>query len=360
MNTLSYFIPWLVSNKDEEYSWLWRVLMTKPIIFILSVDTEEEWNWAGPFPNENFSVENVNEIPAFQTFCQELGIKPTYFVDYAVANNQAAANTLKQLNKEHCEIGAHLHPWANPPFYNETSEASSHVVNLPIEHVEEKLKMLKQEIVTKIGQQPKSFRTGRWGINGEILQLLKNEDITVDSSIYPLFCNDYFSCENAPTFPYWPDFDDTNKIGKQNKVFEIPVTAGFNRTNYRLWQNLHKTFAKRPFTWLRVNGILWQTNVLRKLYLSPELCTAKDMTTLVDTSIKKGQTVLHMYLHSSSLIENVTGLSSQANARESICKKIGEVIKHIQNKYDDISFCTISEASQCIQSNTFTAKNDEK
>lgn len=323
-------------------------LMSKPIIFILSVDTEEEWNWAGPFPNENFSVENVNEIPAFQSFCQELGIKPTYFVDYAVANNPLASSTLKQLNKNNCEIGAHLHPWANPPFYNETSEESSHVVNLPIEHVKEKLQMLKQEIITKIGQEPKSFRTGRWGISGEILQLLQDEGINVDSSIYPFFYNDYFSCENALTTPYWPSYHDTNAKGEQNQIFEIPVTVGFNRSSSHLWQKLHKKFEKPPFTWFRINGILWHTNILRKLYLSPELCSVKDMIALADKNINDGNTVLHMYLHSSSLIENVTGLSSQANARESMCNRIDSVIKHLTSKYENIRFCTISEAKQSI------------
>jgi hypothetical protein len=334
--------------------------MDKPLIFILSVDTEEEWNWAGPFPNNNFSVENINEIPAFQAFCQELKVKPTYFVDYAVADNAIAANTLKQLNKNNCEIGAHLHPWANPPFYNETNERLSHVVNLPIEHVKEKLRTLTQKITEEIGPQPKSFRTGRWGINGDILQLLQNEGITVDSSIYPLFHNDYFSCEKAPTFPYWPRYDETNKIGEQKNILEIPVTVGFNRRHYSLCQKLHKTFEKPPFTWMRINGIMWQTNILRKLYLSPELCSAKDMITLIETSIKKGQTVLHMYLHSSSLIENITGLSSQANARESICQRINTVVKHLTDKYEHINFCTISETKDFIQTHPALNLHSEK
>jgi len=326
--------------------------MNKPIIFILSIDTEEEWDWSGAFPSKNFSVNNINEIPAFQTFCQELGIKPTYFVDYAVANNPQAATTLKELNKNYCEIGAHLHPWANPPFYNETNEESSHVVNLPIEQVKEKLQALNCEIAKNIGQQPKSFRTGRWGINGDILHLLKNEKITVDSSVYPLFCNDYFSCEKAPTHPYWPSYDDTSSIGSQNDIFEIPVTSGFNRSNYSFWQKMHKTFEKPPFTWMRINGILWQTSILRKLYLSPELCSAKDMITLAETSLKKGQNVLHMYLHSSSLIENVTGLSNEINARESICQKINLVIKHLTKKHKNIRFCTISEAKTILVKTT--------
>lgn len=321
------------------------------VIFILSVDTEEEWDWSGPFPNENFSVANINEIPAFHAFCHEFSIKPTYFVDYAVANNPYAAQIMKNLNPKTCEIGAHLHPWANPPFYDETSEAASHVVNLPIEHVKEKLKALTQKIIENINACPTAFRTGRWGINGDILKLLQNEGFKTDSSVYPLYHNDFFSCENASPLPYWPDLTDTNIEGTQNKIYEIPVTVGFNRTHYTCWQKLHKLFLKAPFTWLRVNGILWQTHILRKLYLSPELCTARDMNTLVKVGLKKEQKVFHMYLHSSSLIENITGLSDEINARENICKRIQHVVENLQ-KTHRIKFCTISEARKLFVNNS--------
>ena len=332
----------------------------KDIIFILSIDTEEEWDWSGDFPHENFSVENIHEIPAFQLFCQEVGIKPTYFVDYAVANNPIAANTLSQLNSDFCEIGSHLHPWVNPPFFNDTSEKATHVVNLPIEQVQQKLLLLNQKIIETLGHTPKSFRTGRWGINGDILNLLHQENFSVDSSIYPFYSNNYFSCENAPIFPYWPDSLNTNKQTDKNKqpILEIPVTVGFNRTSYYLGQKIHKFFEKRPFTWLRLNGLLWHSKILRKLYLSPELCTAKDMITLIETCIKKDQTILHMYLHSSSLIENVTGLTSYSNARETISHKISTVIAYLKNNHS-VTFCTISEASKLIQKRSSQHKGIE-
>lgn len=318
----------------------------KSITFILSVDTEEEWDWSGPFPNKDFSVRNVYEIPAFQMFCQELGIKPTYLVDYAVADNKNGANILKNLNKEYCEIGAHLHPWANPPFYNETSEFSSHVINLPLEHVEEKFKALVSVIEQNIGCSPSSFRTGRWGISGDVLKLVNQNGITTDSSIYPLYNNDYFSCESAPSQHYWPDFNNTNlPSASQKDIFEIPVTCGFNRTNYRLAQSVHKRLEAAPFTWLRANGILWHSFLLRKLYLSPELCSASDMKRLINTSLKRGETVFHMYLHSSSLIEQVTGLNNEVHARENICQRIAQVIEHLQ-KIADIDFCTLSQARE--------------
>lgn len=323
----------------------------KSVTFILSVDTEEEWDWSGPFPNQNFCVDNVNEIPAFQNYCQELGIKPTYLVDYAVADDKNGASILKKLNKAHCEIGAHLHPWANPPFFDETSEESSHVIHLPIKHVEAKLVALKEIIETNIGCTPLSFRTGRWGISGPVLTLLSKYGFKTDSSIYPLYQNEYFSCEKAPHHQYWPDLTNTNNIGQQRDIFEMPVTCGFNRTPFNLAQPLHKLMEKVPFRWLRINGILWHSRLLQKIYLSPELCTSRDMKRLIDTCLKRGQTVFHMYLHSSSLIEDVTGLHNDHNARETICQRIAEVSTYLQSKAD-VTFKTLSEASEDLTRET--------
>ncbi|PTB98586.1 WalW protein, partial [Marinobacter sp. Z-F4-2] len=38
----------------------------RKVYFVLSVDTEEEWDWDGPFPNKVISVENVDHLPVFQ------------------------------------------------------------------------------------------------------------------------------------------------------------------------------------------------------------------------------------------------------------------------------------------------------
>jgi len=320
--------------------------MSKPkSLFILTVDTEEEWDWSGPFPNSNFSVRNADELPAFQNFCQELGVKPTYLVDYAIANDDNAAEILKSFDKSKCEIGAHLHPWANPPFHNETSESSSHVINLPIRYVKEKLDSLMAVIEEKIGVRAKSFRTGRWGINGDVMTLLKDVGIDTDSSVYPLYRNDYFSCENAIRQPYWPSFEDTNKAGQQQDVYEIPVTCGFNRSSTKLAQKFHSLMELRPFCWLRINGLFWHTFLLRKIYLSPELSSSSDMIRLTKTRLKKGQMVFHMYLHSSSLVQQVTGLNDEPNAREHLCQRIADVTKFLASK-TDIEYCTLSEAKQ--------------
>ena len=67
------------------------------------------------------------------------------------------------------------------------------------------------------------------------------------------------------------------------------------------------------------------------------------MIRLINIGLKKQETVFHMFLHSSSLIDNTTGLNNEANARENICKRIAAVISHLK-EHANIDFCTLSQA----------------
>ena len=319
------------------------------VLFVLTIDTEEEWQWDGEFPQEDCSVENVQELPAFQQFCESLDIRPTYFVDYAVARNEYASATLRNFASHNkAEIGAHLHPWCNPPYFGKTTEVESHVINLPFEQVEQKLDALNSILVEKIGVRPVSFRSGRWGINGPTLELLASRGYRVDSSVYPYYKNEFFSCIGAPEKPYWPSFDNSLSTGNQRDILEIPVTAGFNIKNFHLGERIHNGLSQPPFNWIKSVGLLWHSKLLRKIYLSPELTQTQDMLTLVNQSLEKKQPVIHMYLHSSSLIDGATGLLDVENAFYRICHRIESVVSYIQQKAN-VTFCTISEARVLLE-----------
>ena len=64
-----------------------------------------------------------------------LGLVPTYVIDYPVATQperlRAAAGDLGTSGR--CTIGAHLHPWVNPPFNEAVTAANSFTCNLPVE-----------------------------------------------------------------------------------------------------------------------------------------------------------------------------------------------------------------------------------
>lgn len=323
---------------------------SKPdVIFILSIDTEEEWDWTGPFPKNNCSVENIQKLPDFQAFCETLNIRPTYFVDYAVADNINAVNALKSfIDKNRCEIGAHLHPWCNPPYFGESGEKESHVINLPISQVEEKLDALIEILIKKLNIIPNSFRTGRWGIDGKILQLLVKKGFQVDSSMYPLYKNKYFNNEKVRLEPYWPDYNNPIDQGAQRNIVELPVTAGFNRSNYSTMLNIYNFVSLPLFNPMHLVGILWHTRLLRKLYLSPETTSGIDMKPLIDSSLINQIPVIHMYLHSSSLIDDATGFKQQQYTYDIICDNIMHAVDYTRN-IANIKFCTISEAASILK-----------
>lgn len=325
-------------------------------LFVLSIDTEEEWHWDDTtFPQDNCQVHNIQRIPEFQSFCESLKIRPTYFVDYAVAENQEAVSAMQQARaRNQCEIGAHLHPWCNPPYFGVTGEAQSHVVNLPKAQIEAKLDSLISLLNSQFNVQPVSFRTGRWGIDSKVLKLLASRGFRVDSSVYPYYRNEYFSCEGAPQSPYWPDFSNPLHSGNQRQIMEIPVTAGFNRSDYDLGEKIHRIGETAPLKYLHTVGLMWHTKLLRKIYLSPELNDEENLCLLVDSALRRKQNIIHMYLHSSSLIDGATGLFNQENALQKICARIQTTVEHLQQQ-SRVQFCTITEACEILN-----ARNTEE
>jgi hypothetical protein len=281
--------------------------------------------------------------------CERIGVRPTYFTDYAVVNDTEAAGILKAMvNRDTCEIGAHLHPWCNPPFYGKTTEKESHIVNLPISQVEEKLDILLELLTKTFGTAPNAFRSGRWGVNSDVLGLLEKKGFQVDSSMYPFFKNEYFDCEHTPLTPYWPDYRDPMTKGSQRNIREIPVTAGFNHKHFSLMQRISKAISHPIIRPLRLTGIFWHSHLLRKLYLSPEVTSAQDMQVLIDSALDNEAPVIHMYLHSSSLISGATGYMKQKYSLNVICKSIEQVVEHIRFR-SNIQFCTISEAATLLR-----------
>ncbi|GLR70925.1 polysaccharide deacetylase family protein [Agaribacter marinus] len=321
------------------------------LVFILSVDTEEEWDWNGPFPEKDFSVENLHALPQFQQFCMRLGIRPCYFVDYAAAKGLDPSSEFMQLvQKNTCELGAHLHPWANPPIFEKPTEENSHVVNLPLTQVEQKLDALMQVFAEKFEYRPRAFRTGRWGISAEIMDLLWSRGFTVDSSVYPFYENEYFSCQGSPTLPYWPATSDVLSCGEQRNILEMPVTVGFNRQPFELANKINRTLDSPNLQKVKANAILWHSKLLRKIYMSPEVTSSSNMISLCDSVDTQKQPIIHMYLHSSNLIQSGTGVMDSEEPYALITRRIKNVIEHLKKQHN-VTFMTLSEAKVHFQTN---------
>src|SRR5262245_16231804 len=105
---------------------------TEKAKLILVIDTEEEFNWSSSFARENISVGSIRSVQKIQILCDEYQIRPVYVVDYPVALQSDGCRPLQEIYASgHSIIGAHLHPWVNPPFEEEVNRHNSFPGNLP-------------------------------------------------------------------------------------------------------------------------------------------------------------------------------------------------------------------------------------
>lgn len=102
--------------------------------FLLTVDTEEEFDWSQPIRRDGFTLHAVARLASFQEFCETVGVIPVYLVDYPIATSPAACEALRPaIAAGKAEIGIQLHPWVNPPHFEIVSDFNSFSGNLPPE-----------------------------------------------------------------------------------------------------------------------------------------------------------------------------------------------------------------------------------
>lgn len=279
----------------------------KPCL-IVTVDTEEEGLWGGQYRRSGNSVNNIRGIPRFQELCDRFGVKPTYLVDAPVVEDDAAVELLRAIQDDgRAEIGAHVHPWCNPPFEEEISPRNSYLCNLPEPLQRAKLTWLTERIEQRFGRRPTSFRAGRYGLDIVGARILHELGYIVDSSVIPF--TDYSAdggpnFERAPHTPYFVDGDDLCRPHDAGFLLEVPVSVGFNRRNFARAQAVRQA-ARRP--WIRplhAEGLLDRLGIVRRIKFSPEQASATQMKRLADAYFAVGAPALVMMFHSSSLMAN--------------------------------------------------------
>ncbi len=86
--------------------------------FLITVDTEEEFDWRAPLDREQHSIDSVPALRKFLQFCEGLGVVPVFLIDYPVAVSGRAAECLRDaVSQGRAEVGVQLHPWVNPPHH---------------------------------------------------------------------------------------------------------------------------------------------------------------------------------------------------------------------------------------------------
>jgi hypothetical protein len=224
-------------------------------------------------------------------------------IDYAVASQRAGyAPLLEPVAGGRCEIGAHLHPWVNPPVNEEICARNSYPCNLPPELERAKLRALTDTITANLGVRPKSYKAGRYGIGAQTPAFLAEEGYQIDLSVVPT--RDY-SADGGPDFsgflstrPYWIDGERT--------LLELPFTTSFIGALSDVGAPLFRGLDSRAGRLLHLPGIFARLGLLNRVGLTPEGVTIAEAKALTRHLLDHGERVFTMAFHSTSLTPGST------------------------------------------------------
>ncbi len=265
---------------------------------LLTIDTEEEFNWGGEFSATGYGLDHVTRLAKFQQFCENLGVVPVYLVDWPIANSAEAIEILAPAAAAgKAEIGVQLHPWVNPPHEEEVNTRNSFAGNLPFELERAKLLRLRDRIEQAFGVTPLIYRAGRYGTGPRTAEILREAGIAVDTSVRSNF--DY-SAQHGPDYshhpvePYW--------LGTERALLELPVTTVFWGVLRRQGPLIHRLARRLP----QVRGLLTRLSLLEKIALTPEGVTLEEAIRGVDIAVDDGLPVIVLSFHSPSLVPGHT------------------------------------------------------
>src|SRR6516225_9652065 len=129
-----------------------------PMVVVV-VDTEAEFDWARHRPRQAMGVTSVKSQMQVQRIFERYQVRPTYVLDYPVSSTPEAYEIIRELHHSGtCEIGAHLQPWDNPPFFERKTDENSYPGNLPFELEREKLLRLSRIIQENVGVWPRIYK----------------------------------------------------------------------------------------------------------------------------------------------------------------------------------------------------------
>lgn len=193
-------------------------------IGMVTIDVEPDGVWDN---TQSRSFDNIENLKKFHELCMRLEIRPTYLVTFSVISDQKSCNILESLLKSgNCEIGVHPHYWETEPISDNDRGADAWVGSHYSEEIlEEKLVNLIDLTKSRLVN-PKSHRSGRWGMESRQVNILSNNGIQIDTSVTPGIDWSITGAQDYTNFisdPYYLDSSDFSLKG-DSSILEIPCS----------------------------------------------------------------------------------------------------------------------------------------
>lgn len=197
----------------------------------ISVDTEADAQWSHGGP---LTTRNVAFWEPFQEVCERYGAAPTYLITTEIAEDERAVALLTAWQRRGAaEVGAHLHTWSTPPFFDRPGLRHNDAIHafasqLPDDLLREKIVTLTRQITETCGIRPTSHRSGRFGFDHRAADLLAAEGYVVDSSVTPYWSWSRWhglDGRGGPDFSHHDPRPFRIRQAHDPRLIEVPVTV---------------------------------------------------------------------------------------------------------------------------------------
>src|SRR5215471_13678920 len=293
----------------------WRMIhwpaKQAPMVVVV-VNTEAEFDWARQRPRQAMGVTSVKSQMKVQRIFERYQVRPTYVLDYPVSSTPEAYEIIRELHQSgSCEIGAHLQPWDNPPFFERKTDENSYPGNLPYELEREKLVRLSRSIEENVWVRPRIYKAGRYGVGRGTARILAELGYEIDMSVVPgtdlrrKLGPDFTHCGADP---YW--------FGEDPALLEIPLSIGYSGLLADTGAMAYALTMNERLKALHVPGILARLRLIERISLTPEGVSFEERRRLTRVLLRKGHRVFNFTYHSPSLVPgNTPYVKNEADLR---------------------------------------------
>lgn len=266
--------------------------------FAVFVDTEEEFDWNAAFHRDARSVTAIGALPDLHARFAARGVPLTYLVDHPVATSPAAVDTLRRLIEDGSgAIGAHLHPWVNPPHEEAVDRRHSFAGNLPPALEAAKLDVLGEAIERSFDVRPRIYRAGRYGIGPATLTALVARGYLIDTSMRSGFS---YVGEGGPDFRAIDNH--AFRTGPDDAILELPLTTIYVGGLRRGGEGLYDRLGRVP----KGRGVASRLSLMERVALTPEQVPLRAVLRAIDRAVSDGVRLLNFSFHSPTIVPGMT------------------------------------------------------
>ncbi|NKB21344.1 MAG: WalW protein [Alphaproteobacteria bacterium] len=282
----------------------WKIAQAKDdeLRLMVLIDTEEEFDWSQPHSRVSTGVTAMSAQEKAHRIFEKYNIVPIYVCDYPIISQEDGVRPLQEFYADDlCDVGAHLHPWVNPPFDEDVNNFNSYPGNLPASLEREKLRILTEAIEDRFDMRPKVYKAGRYGAGTNTTTTLEALGYEIDTSVLPWTD---LSSQAGPDFslcgsqPYW--------FGPSQNLCEIPMSIDFagllGSSRRALYDRLNSNAGRA----LHLPGLFARLRLMDRITLTPEGISWQEHRRLVRTMITRNCRTYSFTYHSPSLMPGNT------------------------------------------------------